>query len=62
MGQKSLNLPPNSTKFMFFATTKKLGIDVERPNFSTNANAESIREMVMENQEMVMEKSWETIL
>ena len=47
---------------MFFATTKKLSIDVESLHFSAfsakenTTNAKLIREMVMENYEMVMEK------
>ena len=46
-------LPPNYTKFVpFFATTKKLSIDLESPHFPT-FSAKSRREMVMENQEMV---------
>ena len=44
-------LPLNCTKFVcFFATTKKLSINVESLGFLQNAtNAKSIREMVMEN-------------
>ena len=51
---------------MFFATTKKLCINIESLHFLTFsakcrkciANAKSRREMVMENQETVMEKSF----
>ena len=51
---------------MFFVTAKKLSSNLESlhfPMFSANvANAKSGREMVMENQEMVMEKSWKNML
>ena len=41
---------------MFFVTTKKLSIIVESLHFPPNAKLR--REMVMENWQMVMEKSW----
>ena len=48
-------------------TTKKLSSDLECPHFlmffpQNDANAKSGIKMVMENQEMVMEKSWKNIL
>ena len=57
----------NSTNFapkldqicIYFVTTKKLSSNLESHVFV--ANAKSGREMVMENQEMVMDKSWENI-
>ena len=54
-------LPPNCTKFVcFFVTTKKLSIHVDNPSFSDvlrkTLNSKSIREKVMENQEITMGK------
>ena len=50
---------------MYFATTKKLSIDVESlhfPMFSTNAtNAKSRREVVMDNYEKYVVKSVGTL-
>ena len=43
---------------MFFVTAKKLSINLERPYFLMFFHAKLGIEMVMENQEMVMEKSW----
>ena len=43
----------------FWVNTKKLSSDLESLHF---ANSKSGREMVMENQGMVMEKSWKIIL
>ena len=56
--------PPEMHQFcMFFATTMKLRIAVESPHFPKNSaecheNKKSRRETVMENLQMVMEKSW----
>ena len=48
---------------MFFVTAKKLSINPESLHFPQNVEDEiSGRETVMENQEMVMEKSWKNIL
>ena len=50
----------------FFVNAKKLSSDLETPHFPTFlenvANSQLEREMVMENQEMVMEKSLKNIL
>ena len=51
---------------IYLATTKKLSSDLESPHFpevfrKTSRNAKSGRNMVVENQEMVMEKSWKNI-
>ena len=53
-------LPPNFTKFVsFFVSTKKLSSNLESPIYV--ANAKSGREMVTENEEIIMEKSWEIL-
>ena len=57
-------LPPNLTKFVFvLVTAKKLSRNLESPHSPQNVvNAKSGRQMVIDNQEMVMEKSWKNIL
>ena len=61
---QSWNFNPNGNKCVgFHATSKKLSIDVESLYFPQNVtNAKLIRVMVMENEEMAMEKSWKNIL
>ena len=61
------NFAPKFYQFCFvLVTAKKLSRNLEIPHFrrfpQNVANAKSGREMVMENQEMVMEKSWENVL
>ena len=57
------NFTPNCTKFILLVTEKKLVSNLGSPQFPTSqnvANAKSGREMIMENQEMVMENSRKT--
>ena len=62
---KVMEFCDQSWNFTNFVTIKKLSSDLEIlhfPAFAAKvANAKSRRETVMENQEMVMEKSWENI-
>ena len=51
---------------IFFVTAKKLSSNLESPHFQTFSakycKCKIVREMVMENQVMAMEKSWKNIL
>ena len=64
---QSWNFTNFAPKFVFFVTIKKLSSNLESPHFfqcfpQNVANAKSGRQMVMENQEMAVEKLWKNIL